>query len=306
MRRISRDFLQDRINDNGKEGNQMNEYQARYVELKQTFERSGGDAASVQALYEFKDLLEAQDTKEARWVLVDVCETLELYRTAYTILRPLVSREDRKSLKRLGRLQSLQEQGDRFALRRPSGNQVQTALSATLPVFKYHPKPLETEAFLLADPPVLCECCKEPTPVYYSGPVYAEEEVNCLCPACIADGEAARKFDGEFQDEDSVDEGVDDPDKLDELIHRTPGYCGWQQEYWRAHCGDYCAFMGYVGYRELKQMGIVEEILEDSGWNMYREDSETILEALVNGGSVQGYLFRCLHCGKHLLWVDCD
>ncbi len=97
----------------------MNEYQARYVELKQTFERSGGDAASVQALYEFKDLLEAQDTKEARWVLVDVCETLELYKTAYTILRPLVSREDRQSLKRLGRLQSLQEQGDRFALRRP-------------------------------------------------------------------------------------------------------------------------------------------------------------------------------------------
>ena len=194
MRKISRDFLQDRINDNGKEGNQMNEYQARYVELKQTFERSGGDAASVQALYEFKDLLEAQDTKEARWVLVDVCETLELYKTAYTILRPLVSREDRKSLKRLGRLQSLQEQGDRFALRRPSGNQVQTALSATLPVFKYHPKPLETEAFLLADPPVLCECCKEPTPVYYSGPVYAEEEVNCLCPACIADGNLTENF----------------------------------------------------------------------------------------------------------------
>lgn len=25
-----------------------------------------------------------------------------------------------------------------------------------------------------------------------------------------------------------------------------------------------------------------------------------------NAESVQGYLFRCLHCGKHLLWVDCD
>ena len=31
-------------------------------------------------------------------------------------------------------------------------------------------------------------------------------------------------------------QGVDDPEKLDELIHRTPGYSGWQQEYWRAHC----------------------------------------------------------------------
>ena len=40
-------------------------------------------------------------------------------------------------------------------------------------------------------------------------------------------------------------------EKLDELIHRTPGYSGWQQEYWRAHCGDYCAYLGHVGAREL-------------------------------------------------------
>ena len=58
----------------------MNEYQTKYIELKEAYEQSGGDVASVQALYEFKDLLEAQDTKEARWVLVDVCETLELYK----------------------------------------------------------------------------------------------------------------------------------------------------------------------------------------------------------------------------------
>ena len=49
---------------------------------------------------------------------------------------------------------------------------------------------------------------------------------------------AASKFDGEFQDPESTDR-VSDPDKLDELIHRTPGYCGWQQEYWIAHCDDY-------------------------------------------------------------------
>ncbi|WP_279230033.1 CbrC family protein [Clostridium transplantifaecale] len=31
-----------------------------------------------------------------------------------------------------------------------------------------------------------------------------------------------------------------------------------------------------------------------------------VLDALVNGSSVQGYLFQCLHCGKHPLWTDCD
>lgn len=50
---------------------------------------------------------------------------------------------------------------------------------------------------------------------------------------------AASKFDGEFQNPESTD-CVSNPDKLDELIHRTPGYCGWQQEYWIAHCDDYC------------------------------------------------------------------
>lgn len=65
-------------------------------------------------------------------------------------------------------------------------------------------------------------------------------------------------------------------------------------------------FIGYVGYRELKQMGIVEEVLEDSVWNEWGDEPIKLLMDVVNGSSVQGYLFRCLHCGKHLLWVDCD
>ncbi len=73
------------------------------------------------------------------------------------------------------------------------------------------------------------------------------------------------------------------------------------------HCGDYCAFAGYVGYRELKQMGIVEEILDDpvcaGDWG---DGKEEMLAAMVNGGGFQGYLFQCLHCGKYLLWTDCD
>jgi len=85
-------------------------------------------------------------------------------------------------------------------------------------------------------------------------------DIAYLCPACIASGEAARKYDGSFQDDFSVDDGVDDPEKLDELIHRTPGYSGWQQEYWRAHCGDYCAYLGHVGARELRALGVLEEV----------------------------------------------
>lgn len=287
----------------------MNDYQQKYIELKKQYEQSEGAADAVQALYEYKDFLEEQDIAEAKWALVNVCETLELYKTAYETLRPLVTREDKSGLKRLGKLQSLLEQGDHYALPRPKGGKEQARqeeLLAALPHFRYHPNPLETEAFSLSDTPVVCDCCGKPVKIYYDGPFYAIDEVDYLCPECISSGRAAEKFDGEFQDEVSLDDGVDDEEKLDELIHRTPGYHGWQQEYWRAHCGDYCAFVGYVGYRELKQMGIVDEILEDSSWNNWGAKPEEVLKDLVNGGGVQGYLFRCLHCGKHLLWIDCD
>ena len=173
-------------------------------------------------------------------------------------------------------------------------------MKTKLPIFKYHPDPFATEIFRTLEEPVSCPCCGQDTSVVYEGPFYCVEEVHGLCPDCIASGAAAEKYDGEFQDSESVDE-VDDPDKLDELIHRTPGYCGWQQEYWRAHCGDFCAFLGYVGYRELEQMGLVDEVLEDMD-DWYKEH----IQDLTKDGSFQGYLFQCLHCGKHLLHADCD
>ncbi len=51
----------------------MNEYQQKYIDLKKAYELSEGSASSVQALYEYKDFLEGQDNKDAKWALVDVC-----------------------------------------------------------------------------------------------------------------------------------------------------------------------------------------------------------------------------------------
>ncbi|MDE7325359.1 MAG: CbrC family protein [Lachnospiraceae bacterium] len=175
-----------------------------------------------------------------------------------------------------------------------------------IPKFRYHPDPMGTGAFLKSDSPVVCPCCNKATMIYYDGPFYAVEEVDSLCPDCIASGEAARKYDGEFQDEYSIDDGVDDEELLDELIHCTPGYNGWQQEYWRVHCKDYCAFIGYVGYQELERMGIVEEVLDDPVIQGQWTKPQAMIKSMVDGGSVQGYLFRCLHCGKYRLWIDCD
>ncbi len=174
-------------------------------------------------------------------------------------------------------------------------------MNTDLPKFKYHPDPFATEIFRRLEEPVTCPCCGKETSVVYEGPFYSVDRVEHLCPHCIASGAASEKYNGEFQDSESTDE-VDDPDKLDELVHRTPGYRGWQQEYWRAHCGDFCAYLGPVGCKELEEMGLVDEVKE----TLLDDWFEEIFEDLTKDGSTVVYLFRCLNCGKHLLHSDCD
>lgn len=186
-----------------------------------------------------------------------------------------------------------------------------------LPAFKYHPAPLDTGAFK-QDKTVTCDCCGQQTTTYYTSPFYSAEHIEYLCPWCIADGQAAQKFGGCFQDESSIENGeveydadgefsgVRNPypqDKEDILIKQTPGYCGWQQEYWLAHCGDFCAFIGYVGWDEIKnRLGEFADLAGDC--EAFGMESESLEKYLRNNGDCQGYLFRCLDCGKLRLWAD--
>lgn len=186
-----------------------------------------------------------------------------------------------------------------------------------LPTFRYHPQPLETGAFE-QDKTVTCDCCEQPTPVYYTSPFYSVDDIDHLCPWCIADGKAAEKYAGSFQDDASIEgiearydedgefSGVQIPysdEMLKELTERTPGYRGWQQEHWLAHCGDFCAFIGYVGWEEIKdrldEFASLEEDCADFG--IHYDDLPKYLR---NDGDCQGYLFRCLKCGKLRLWAD--
>ncbi|KEA52124.1 hypothetical protein DT73_14585 [Mangrovibacter sp. MFB070] len=191
------------------------------------------------------------------------------------------------------------------------------SVNRLLPLFKYHPNPLKTGVFK-QDKSVTCSSCLQPTNVYYTTPFYSREDVEFLCPWCIADGSAALKFGGSFQDESSI-EGVEaeydsngefarfhnpySDDQLLTLTERTPGYPGWQQEYWLAHCGDFCSFIGFVGWPEIKNR--LDEFADLPGdcanFSMAVQDLE---KYLLNNGDCQGYLFRCLNCGKLRLWAD--
>ena len=73
-----------------------------------------------------------------------------------------------------------------------------------------------------------------------------------------------------------------------------------------SHCDEFCAFKGYVGWKEIKPFkdeleDDLEQIMDDFDY-----DEDELKENLVNGSGMQGYLFECLHCGKHRLHVDIE
>jgi uncharacterized protein CbrC (UPF0167 family) len=168
-----------------------------------------------------------------------------------------------------------------------------------LPRFKYHPNPLRTEVIIERES--VCRVCNTKTNYVYTGPFFSVDEVEDICPWCISNGSAAKKYDGEFQDAASVDDGYS-LEQLDELIHKTPGYVAWQQAHWLRHCNDFCAFVGYVGWKDIKN--ISAELLDD--FEHYGYSLGELERQLINGGSLQAYLFKCLDCGKHRIHFDCD
>lgn len=283
----------------------MNKYLKEYIDLKKKFAEQDEDKDSVLALYQFADRLALIDEKDAKEVLVDVYQQLYLMESAFKLFVNIYDKNDRKQIKKLANLQNLsQSHGDRFALPRPLTDAERGARRERLkdlPFFKYHPDPLETGSFEEGEEKI-CPCCGNKSKVYYSSFPYCSENVEYICPTCISNGEAARKFDAEFV-QNAEWHGELDMEKNDELFHRTPGYMSWQGEYWLSCCNDYCAYMGTVGTRELKAMDIADEVIEEY---VQRGAFEDIGEYLVKDGPMCGYLFKCLHCGKYHLWVDAD
>ena len=120
---------------------------------------------------------------------------------AYELLCQIGNRSDKKTLKRLGILKDYAENwGNHYALPRPKTpeekqKEKERQAQLGLPAFRYHPNPLETGAFEESADGVVCDCCGKTTHIFYTAPFYAVEDIAYLCPECIANGEAARKYD---------------------------------------------------------------------------------------------------------------
>jgi uncharacterized protein CbrC (UPF0167 family) len=179
-----------------------------------------------------------------------------------------------------------------------------------LPSFRYHPDPLATGCVRASH--IECVCCGIARPYTYTGPVHAIGEYDdCICPWCIADGSAHAKLAASFTDEEAIGGGVGwervSQEIVQEVAHRTPGFCGWQQELWWTHCGDAAQFLGRAGRAELEAFGAdaVDAVREDAGLSIGLE-WDRFFAALSKDGSPTAYIFRCSRCGAFGGYQDCD
>jgi uncharacterized protein len=178
----------------------------------------------------------------------------------------------------------------------------------SLPAFRYHPEPLASGSIVSSD--LACRCCGRTRGYIYTGPVYAEEELNeALCPWCIADGSAAGRFQAHFVDPGGVGdygswEAVPSS-VVDHVAQRTPGFTGWQQERWWTHCGDAAAFLGLAGRAELVATwaGAVPSIRADS--QLAESDWPAYFAALDRTQGPTAYVFQCLRCRALGGYSDC-
>ena len=176
-----------------------------------------------------------------------------------------------------------------------------------LPHFRLHPNAYALEIFVAESG--TCACCGQARELRYNSSFYSAQRPDYLCPWCIADGSAARRFEGEFNDYLGIEGVSPDPDVPDsiamdqdllrEVCERTPSYHSWQQEQWLVHCSQPCAFVGYTDNAEVQSL---HAELEADIAGM----PERYLQAISKSGEpVAGYLFRCVQCGAHRLHTDC-
>ena len=179
-----------------------------------------------------------------------------------------------------------------------------------LPNFKYSPNAYNIDVFEEIEG--VCSVCNQTRQLKYDSSFYSMEEPEYICPWCIADGSAANKYDGEFNDaigietpfgyetDNEVKRSFDS--KILAVVQRTPSYVSWQQEVWLSHCNEPCAFIGYADTETIQPiLTELEADIENAGYGR-----EVVLQHLSKEGSLVGYLFRCLHCGAHRLHVDSD
>jgi uncharacterized protein CbrC (UPF0167 family) len=178
-----------------------------------------------------------------------------------------------------------------------------------LPEFKYFPDPIKAGSIEASEKE--CECCSKKRGYIYTGTMYTPNNVEALCPWCIHDGSASKKYDGFFNCFGAQVDKLDDPCELTEeaaleVSSRTPGFASFQEEEWQVHCNDGCEFHGIATTGDFQNISKKEE--ERLMRVSYLDKSE--LDDLKEGDSSTElnyfFKFKCRHCGEIKFMMDLD
>jgi uncharacterized protein CbrC (UPF0167 family) len=175
-----------------------------------------------------------------------------------------------------------------------------------LPDFRYHPDPIGSGS--VVESAAQCRSCGQARGHIYQGPVYSEEELDdSLCPWCLADGSAHRKFDATFFDTEAFADGTPEA-AIEEISERTPGYDSWQSGHWPCCCDDATAFLFPAGIAEIRAQchELEGDILSHIIYNMQISGGAAtrLLNALKKDAGPTVYVFRCLKCRQHHFHID--
>jgi len=171
-----------------------------------------------------------------------------------------------------------------------------------LPQFRYHPDPLATGSVARNDAP--CQCCGKSRGFLYALTPHCRQEIESLCPWCIADGRAAEKYDATFVDDHPLLQAGLEHDIVEEVTRRTPGFASWQQEEWLSCCKDACEYHGHPSRKTLQALE-QQDLRALAGETRF--PLNVLLEVIENyseDGSPAIYQFVCRHCHRVLHYAD--
>ena len=109
-----------------------------------------------------------------------------------------------------------------------------------LPRFPFHRNPMESGSIRESDN--ACDCCGQKRGVAYTGNIYCRANPETLCPWCIENGAAQRKYSASFFDAEFVDDDTNSidmpPEVYSAVFGRTIGFATINPIGWWVHCGE--------------------------------------------------------------------
>jgi len=172
-----------------------------------------------------------------------------------------------------------------------------------LPRFEYFPDPVGNGCIVArkAD----CICCGLPRNHMYVGPIYSVDEIEEICPWCIADGLAAEKLSADFNDALNIPEGIPE-DVVLTVCCRTPGYRSWQDNQWLFSATDALIFLGEVSGKQVLDEGDASktEVCMNALKKTWPDWTIEQLAEVTVGGQPAIYLFQDKETGVYAAYAD--